>query len=119
MNYELAKQLNDAGFQQRWDSNHFYYLADGSRIKFPVIKDAVDEMGMQINYASRLIMIPTLEELIEAVASNGGTFSALQCSDGMWRATGFNNELDLWESLTCSSPVEAAARLWLALQKWG
>lgn len=114
MNYELAKQLKDAGFQQIWRDNGVYYLSDGSRVLFQQIKYATDDRGMVISYAERLTSIPSLSELIEAC---GEMFTNLEQrydqshAKYVWCA---------WaEHIYAhgSTSEEAVAKLWLALQK--
>lgn len=101
MNYELAKQLKDAGFEQR------FVGADG------LGKYVFDEhTSLDGVYA------PTLEELIEACLNSGGypKFSLESAEDPReWRA-------QLWSLADCpfangSTPTEAVAKLWLALNK--
>ena len=99
MNYELAKELKDAGFPQTGD---YGYSADGQD---------------QYNYHRSIpeldhIRKPTLSELIEA------------CGDGFFRLSHSENndgtewDAESWESgeiETGTTPEEAVARLWLAL----
>ena len=97
MNYELAKELKDAGFRQK-DENCY-----NNRLSNPV-------------YA------PTLSELIEACGEKIAVFQ-----DGtMWTAGKINtittNGLMFFDAIfSCtvlaSTPEEAVARLWLALNK--
>lgn len=98
MDYVLAKELKDAGFPQgRWDGEDDY--------------------------------VPTLEELIEACTSNrGGNFALHQNKrddEQQWCAWLINsmpsgeNPHDRTYDLKMygRSPDEAAARLWIALNK--
>ena len=92
MDYSLAKKLKDAGFksnQQAWCEAY---------------KD--------------VLPVPTLEELIEACGPQ--FFSSLQRKNGGWQANSTCLLVDgiaTYEKWIGSTPAEAVARLWLALQK--
>lgn len=89
MNYELANQLKDAGFP---DSQHWIDCGDFF----------TDEEGHQI---------PSLEELIEAL---GNVFYSLMLlGNGSYRASSMIESSIIVQ--TASTPSEAVARLWLAL----
>ena len=119
MNYELAKQLKDAGFPQTTK----YLLRKYSLAEMPIeIRRPPD--GMEVAVLSGKIewevSTPTLEELIEASPKNIGsaTFVLGSANQGKkWVACYFdfvtNRCAELNES--GSTPVEAVARLWLAL----
>lgn len=98
MTYELAKQLKDAGFPQSGQGG------------------CVDEFGKEWdsihNFSCAWAYLPTLEELIEAL---GDVSSFSLYNDGVnWRASyGYMNA----RVLSASTPTEAVARLWLALNK--
>jgi hypothetical protein len=101
MNYDLAKELKDAGFPLRRHPNQEKQPQDGAYV--------IDHVQY---YA------PTLEELIEAC---GEEFHALQQDHqktGTWRAVPTrykaNNPNNFFLG---STPTEAVARLWLALNK--
>jgi hypothetical protein len=92
MNYELAKELRDAGFPQR-------------EMRY---KD-----GVTSKYNEPIIYQPTLEELIEAC---GEDFNSLfKRPDGQW----ITECPDGHEEHICFgfTPTEAVARLWMALKK--
>jgi hypothetical protein len=89
MNYELAKQLNDAGFPQ----------GGKGAWTFP-------PQNLVARSADR-IYVPTLSELIEACSD--GAFMLLTKGDGVWAAT-VNGKLA--EGPTAE---EAVAKIWLAL----
>jgi hypothetical protein len=98
MNYELAKQLNDAGFPQG---------GNGRSILPP------DQI---VARSHDRVYVPTLSELIEAcVASRPGAPFRLYHKNGKWRAQLSNDQTSPW--YFGSSPEEAVARLWLALNK--
>jgi hypothetical protein len=95
MNYELAKELKDAGFPQK-----------SMTIGFPE------------EYGPGGVYLPSLEELIEACGD--GIVAVQKDGPGKWDA------VDEWEEYyppevkkgaSGSTPTEAAARLWLALNK--
>lgn len=91
MNYELAKQLKEAGFPQG-DMGGFNFQDN-------------------LNY-------PTLSELIE---NCGDKFVSLMQTKKRWIATysqeGFTPTSENDESVTGSTPEIAVARLWLELNK--
>lgn len=89
MNYELARKLRDAG----WDKIHIQY---GQRM---------------IN----VVNAPTLSELIEACGD--GLQSLIRNMIGGWIAfTNAKDESGERMSIKGSTPEEAVANLWLALQ---
>lgn len=89
MNYELAKQLKDAGWSQ-------------------------DNLGRKISIRSNEAVVPTLEELIEAC---GEEFWILRkANGGGWVATNGKLGGDEIKTDIFDSRVEAVARLWLALK---
>lgn len=98
MNYELAKELKEAGFLQGGEGDY----SQGEPDAF---------LGEP--YKSRNVYYPTLEELIEA------------CGDGIEELKAIRNDLVgwKWEAHTDSycmvgqTPNEAVSRLWLTLNK--
>ncbi len=102
MNYDLAKELMDAGFPQ------------GGKGSWTHPRDAIVIRSHDRVYA------PTLEELIEAC---GNKFGALYTSfdrKNPWAASNQKPELIDWQNLQSihvngATPTEAVARLWLAL----
>ena len=102
MNYELAKELKDAGFPQkpdglgRWIDNFGQTYSAFAQAN---IKDA---------------LIPTLSELIEACGDGYFKLEHTQC---VWHAT--TGLVDGKPYGQGSTPEEAVARLWLALIKTG
>jgi len=117
MNYELAKQLKDAGFPQDclwslWGTQDEFDSGSGF-VTEPSLTKGVPSWAVNL-------ALPTLEELIEACPKNIGsaTFVLGSANQGKkWVACYFdfvtNRCAELNES--GSTPVEAAARLWLAL----
>lgn len=104
MDYELAKELKDAGFPQGDYSPDYRYEDDGG-----VFKDGV---GAQIQ--PRVSRVPTLSELIE---SCGGWFHELvKRDDETWYAgTKLDDNRPRYGTGSGSTPEVAVARLWLAL----
>ena len=103
MNYELAKQLKDAGFPLR--------KPGGERVYFEII----DEGG-----ETRIFIYPTLSELIEACGSRFGILERDK-ETGAWYCV---SDVDTDGKTTAeasyaaaTSPEEAVATLWLALNK--
>ncbi len=104
MTYELAKELKDARFWEQdflihrdWGRSDFVWLPSNEITKHDREK----------------LWIPTLEELMEACGGNEGFVLDEQYTDveGWWNAK--NNH----ESAQGSTPAEAVANLWLALNK--
>jgi len=100
MNYELVKQLKDAGFSNMGD--------------VPLTQNMV---GGVMEYQN----LPRLSELIEAC---GADDICLSREDGTWKAMYGNSSevavLNEWDGDYCAtgnSIEEAVARLWLALNK--
>lgn len=98
MNYELAKKLKDAGFKQGGDGGRIH--ADGCNWKdFPCAQPYT----------------PTLSELIEACVGIGRNFNmSYKIEKGTWRATSYYDKTIQGNG---STPEEAVANLWLALNK--
>jgi hypothetical protein len=112
MDHELAKQLKDVGFPQMSTGDGYFSEGESS-------------FSLGEPYKSRSVYYPTLQELIEAC---GHGFRALLYEDptGPWTALAMTDYKPLGVDLeelhktqargSGSSPSEAVARLWLALQ---
>ena len=102
MNYELAKELKEAGFPQ--DLNNGYYLTDLGITPYS---------PTQLIDPSKAAYIPTLEELIEAC---GDEFALLEFGT---RQAGWCAQSSIANDHVGfgKTPTEAVARLWLALNK--
>jgi hypothetical protein len=109
--YELAKQLKDAGYPQNPVGGQWVH--DRPEIS------AQPNFNRSVSYTiptTTRSYLPTLEELIEAC---GEQFGALE----QWHS--MTNHRDKWtafvsnreESYSRSTPKEAVARLWLALNQ--
>lgn len=118
MDYSLAKQLKNAGFPQHqsdyyYGNNNQYRNGDGK----PVVERREDEN--ETAFSDFLCDIPTLEELIEACNHfpDHPFASLIQLGStekwGQWEAEVW------WSDIKGegSTPTEAVARLWLALNK--
>lgn len=107
MNYELAKELKDAGFPQELGMGSDYY-----------INGATDNRHYKQNTdpAVNDVKVPTLSELIEAC---GEEFHSLHRFKEGWQcrkpSEGWGNDYEVQSSGT--TPEEAVARLYLALNK--
>lgn len=98
MNYELAKQLKDAGFPQEGDGG--YALDNDCKDE----RDTCECMGY----------VPTLEELIGMCGDGSHGINRLyRIDDGQWAATGNDD----FKDGVGTTPSEAVAWLWLALNK--
>jgi hypothetical protein len=97
MNYDIAKELKDAGFH-----------AHEANAACP---------GLKCDIACD-IHCPTLEELIEAVRQDGRCVEFILGfdHDNNWSAQ-ISNRTSRWFSDNVPNPTEAVARLWLALNK--
>jgi hypothetical protein len=103
MDYELANELKMAGLSQKWREGMSFFnksrqLIEPVRKKNSVVWDAIE--GAKV---------PTLEELVEACGDSFG---------GLVRRTNWiamNKDGVIYRG--GGTPIEAAARLWLALQK--
>lgn len=114
MNYELAKQLKEAGFPQREANNTGkfpQYTGYGCGFVYPATG------GLEEAY------VPTLDELIEACPKKKD-FALHELTNGKYAASilAHNPETEIVfganrMSELGSTPKEAVARLWLALKK--
>ncbi len=110
MNYELAKELKDAGFKQGSATGDHH---DGGGWIDEENRYYHHETGDPECYA------PTLSELIEACGEGfdclSGPIHDLMSGSlpTIWIAEGDNDTY----SGECATPEEAVARLWLALNK--
>jgi hypothetical protein len=110
IDYELAKEMKDAGFPQEVTRGMYYREVDGEQRLLP---------GM----APDCTRVPTLEEVIEECAKKGDDFRLMGCfcsntSTPTWWSANLmkkTNELERWSS--GKTPLEAACRLWLADNK--
>ena len=126
MNYKLAKQLKDAGFEQKGKGKYmifdFIYLGQEKR---PIEEwegrarplRAFTKKYINSNEGKRLkAYYPTLSELIEAC---GDRFTDLwQCKyenqkNRIWRAWYYTDEISI--KAFGNSPEESVAKLWLKL----
>jgi hypothetical protein len=103
MNYELANGLKDAGFPQKEHGNYFRH---GTILHS-------DSKGENIIHPPADCYIPTLEELIELC--KGTIIKLWILADG--RAGVQLEGQSLEDVIYYSTPTEAVARLWLALNK--
>jgi hypothetical protein len=100
IDYELGKQLREAGFRHDWNAYD------------KLCKNGYDFLGL-----------PILEELIEACGEPlTVTTTPLEDASLHWLAVQDSACLEGWENFACpsehgSTPAEAVARLWLALNK--
>jgi hypothetical protein len=97
VDYKLAQDLRDAGFPQ---------TGRGTQI------GPSDKLVWR---AGDRVYIPTLSELIEACGEQFWMLEARNLEEGNWHANGYRTAKI--EGAHGSSPEEAVARLWLALNK--
>lgn len=119
MNYELCKQLKDAGFPQK---SEFYWDRDNNFSE--CLDEEYDEVYGKVRSKSAFMLdnkgvptgknlyaIPTLSELIEAC--KGHTFHMIIASNGY--CTLLDHEGQLIHQ--CPSPEKAVIKFWLELNK--
>ncbi len=104
MTYELAKELKDAGFPQKERGD--------------CVHNSNTEWGTSCDCFSTgdYAYVPTLSELIEACGSNDAFVLFRREIDGVWTASGSEGKTNDSDK-EGSTPEEAVARLWLALNK--
>jgi hypothetical protein len=119
MNNELATELKDAGFPQTTKYLLRKYSLAENQIEIRRLPDRL-EVAVLSGKLEWEVAVPTLEELIDACPKDIGsaTFVLGSANQGKnWVACYFdfvtNRCAELNES--GSTPVEAVARLWLAL----
>lgn len=107
MNYELIKQLDDAGFPHKHAPDRMIRVEIGGKVFNP------DD-----DSTFRWVTIPTLSELIAAC---GDGLNIIYHSGNDWiageRDPYATDDLYFYTSVKGSTPEEAVARLWLSLQK--
>lgn len=109
MNYELAKELKDAGFPLKY-TKVIYAIFD------LIVYDGDEEVKKEGGFADYAIM-PTLSELIEACGE--GFYSLTKSVNGWFavdRRTMSKKDIEKSRSGVGTTPEEAVARLWFALQ---
>ena len=110
MKYELAKELKDAGFPQEGEGR-FLESPEHPYPESPT-RDGGNWNEAHGRYLNALSVAPTLSELIEAC---GELFSNLDRDPfGKWEALATHGQ-----GHEGSTPEEAVARLWLALNPRG
>jgi hypothetical protein len=105
MNYELAKQLKDAGFPQKGEWG--YRPHDGGMFS---ILNYHRDVPLETD-----VMRPSLSELIDACGTDFSFLAYWEKGNeaGDWQASSDKKLETLWGS----TPDEAVANLWLALSK--
>jgi len=105
MNYKLAKQLKDAGFNQGgWSVGDEYYIKEGIVRGNFITKDLL----------SQAVKIPTLSKLIEAC---GDDFQFLsKKKKGEWWAI-YDDGNEVYGKEKGKTPEEAVAKLFIKLNK--
>jgi hypothetical protein len=114
ISFSLARELRDAGFTPKTNSNAVYFINDHLKIRR---EDALrmwygdkSRVGMDLDLSKEAVYSPTLTELIQAC----GIPFYLSCTDtGHWLAA---NTANGEGGQTGESPAEAVARLWLLLE---
>lgn len=117
--YELVKKLKDAGFPQKWPTNHLcpdslYDEATG-QLEEPLYGSS---RSMEDVYKN-LVRIPQLSELIEVCGEEfkNLTFLGYGYSFKPWVANSTDTGDAEIKGTDGDTPEEAVARLWLALSR--
>ena len=109
MNYELAKELKEAGFPQKvYIGTKFFPYPDSNERVWD------SEESLTPPNPPDMAICPTLSELIEAC---GGKIFGLQRNDKGWSAWAKFPDAEETPEQYGVTPEEAVARLWLALNK--
>ncbi len=106
MNYSLALKLKEAGFPYSKDLRKIFTCKCGAEINY-----AHERVGMEDDW----VIVPTLEELIEACGEKMRQLVKLADSE-YWKACGLVGETWI-ETAPFHTPSEAVAMLYLALPK--
>ena len=101
MEYELAKELKDAGFKQNQDDPREDAYIEGGIVK----TQHGDELTI-------IVYNPSLSELIEACGEGFYKLIKISAKEPFYA---YNDVQDI--VVAGSTPEEAVARLWLALNK--
>lgn len=116
IDFELAKELKAAGWPQTFPMKDGFYNSEGKFIETKVNDGSTwAYTEFTSGYAS-----PTLEELIEACGNRVGFFRISDTECNAWKGEFPKADPDeVPQIFTGSTPTEAVARLWLALQNHG
>ncbi len=124
MNYELAKQLQDAGFPMICNGDTRYLSVKGDFTMIYRIDDQGNYHGINNSYIGPykedFVPLPTLSELIEACENSlfglsrmkNGTRTKWYC---LYNYSLFDSSIR--ETPEYTTPEEAVANLWLELNK--
>ena len=107
MKYELAKQLDNAGYEFRkvkdGERGSSYFKTDGTRYRYPTLEELIDACGDAfLGLHKHYINNDTFEWYADTHTH--------PCDCGKEECNGFN-----WEHETGKTPTEAVAKLWLEL----
>jgi len=108
MEYELAKQLKDAGFPQKYIRGQTMYDPSVEPDKDGIIPNDTEE-----------VFIPTLSELIDACGDKFGSLVRQEPHPAYYKFgfTAYPSQWQLIDEGIGKTPEEAVANLWLALNK--
>lgn len=130
MNYDLAKKLKDAGFPLEWDykiGRELYFDDEGEN---PELRSYDPERYIK-SVGEGATLVPTLSELIEACEPQKADDFNLYTNLDQWTAhLIYHGHFEGWRGIprdemgfvsinigcSGSTPEEAVANLWLALQ---
>lgn len=110
MDYQLAKELKEAGFPQKFKCGSWYYSHDGEVMGY--ITRVLGNMD-DVHEDDGDIVKPTLSELIDAC---GDEFIALSKLGDLWWCATDGSPVRMM-GIKGQTPEEAVARLWLALNQ--
>lgn len=113
MPYELAKQLKEAGFSQELtDPSSYYKTGYTNSPRLFGWSDGEDKPQQSDGRGN--VKVPTLEELIEECGDK--SFNLVRHGDG-WVPNAGQFNFCTTPGTRGSTPTEAVARMWLALNK--
>lgn len=105
MNYELAKQLKDAGFPQDYFTSFEFWIGEK-------LYNQKTWAGGSGDFSDIFVKKPTLSELIEACGDNFDNLKVQRTFTTKWFATG--NVMPGFVGYG-PTPKEAVAKLWLKI----
>ena len=101
MNYELAKELKEAGFSQEDIDYGRSFYEEGEDTKNPTLSELIDACGWRFACVGKSV--------------GEGKNDWYACAGGLYSESPEELKYDLLKN--GSTPEEAVARLWLALNK--
>ena len=117
IDFELAKELKDAGFPQEKTAFVFYIVKTGNAEPVHLLRVRYGLSGYSDKEVLGCFDAPTLEELIEACGREFYSLVHEISRKGEWRTFSTPDDQNTIAVQYSSTPEEAVARMWLALNK--